>query len=126
VDFKQYGVNTDLEGLAKVFDTNQDQVFDVRDADFSKFGVWQDRNQDGVVDAGEFKTLQEWGIKAIDLVSDGLAREVGHFVKEAGRTVVHLDGGDTLVASDAAFVHLSTGPVIPDLNLVQNQVHTVL
>ncbi|NBP46341.1 MAG: hypothetical protein EBU72_14225, partial [Betaproteobacteria bacterium] len=127
VAFQQYGGATDLEGLAKAFDTNQDKVFDFKDADFGRFGVWQDANQDGVVDQGEFTTLSQAGIKAIDLVSDGVVKQVGDAVREAGRTVVHLESGQTMVASDAAFTHVQVtpGPQV-DPDLLHNQTHAVI
>ena len=62
---------TDLEGLAKVYDTNKDAVFDSNDEQFYKFGVWQDANKDGVVQAGEFISLGEAGITSLSLVSSG-------------------------------------------------------
>ncbi|MBU1217102.1 hypothetical protein KJ870_10410 [bacterium] len=64
------GAQSDLEGLS-AFDTNGDGVFSVADADWSKFGVWQDANQNGITDEGEFKTLGEMGVASISLESDG-------------------------------------------------------
>ena len=60
------GAVSDLEGLA-AFDTNLNGMFDAADADFSRFQVWQDRNSDGVSQAGELTTLAERNIAAIDL-----------------------------------------------------------
>ena len=50
------GARTDLEGLA-YFDTNDDGVLDAQDAEWSKFRVWQDLDQDGESGAGELRTL---------------------------------------------------------------------
>lgn len=63
---------TDLEGLAANYDSNKDGVLDAADADFAKFGVWQDANSNGVTDAGEFQSLSDAGITSINLVSDGV------------------------------------------------------
>ena len=63
---------TDLEGLAANYDSNKDGVLDASDADFAKFGVWQDANSNGVTDAGEFQSLGDAGITSINLVSDGV------------------------------------------------------
>jgi VCBS repeat-containing protein len=63
---------TDLQGLAAHYDSNQDGVLDANDADFAKFGVWQDANSNGVTDAGEYQSLTDAGIVSINLVSDGI------------------------------------------------------
>jgi len=63
------GAQTDLQGLA-AFDTNHDGVFDKNDADWGKFGIWRDSNQNGISDAGEFKTLGDMGVASISLTSD--------------------------------------------------------
>ncbi|KAA3503677.1 hypothetical protein DXM26_16860 [Agrobacterium tumefaciens] len=59
---------TDLEGLRYAFDTDGDNVLDARDARWSEFRVWQDHNQNGVTDDGELRTLDEVGIKFINLL----------------------------------------------------------
>jgi Ca2+-binding RTX toxin-like protein len=61
------GAKTDLEGLS-AFDTNNDGTFDAKDARFGEFLVWQDKDEDGVSDVGELKTLEEAGIASIALV----------------------------------------------------------
>jgi len=75
---------TDLEGLAKVYDTNQDGVFDSNDEHFDKFGVWQDANSDGIVQEGEFITLSDAGIVSLSLESSG----VTHYTAN-GDVIVH-------------------------------------
>jgi VCBS repeat-containing protein len=65
------GAATDLEGLRIDYDSNHDGVLSAADADFAKFGVWQDANGNGVTDAGEFKSLADLGIVSLDLNSDG-------------------------------------------------------
>jgi hypothetical protein len=64
---------SDLGGLAARYDSNHDGVLDAADADFAKFGVWQDANQNGVSDPGEFSSLTQLGIASIALTSDGKA-----------------------------------------------------
>lgn len=63
------GTTSDLEGLRIAFDSNGDSVLDNRDARWSEFRIWQDLNQDGKTDAGELKTLDEWGITSISLTA---------------------------------------------------------
>ncbi len=95
---------TDLEGLAKVYDTNKDGVFDSKDENFDKFGVWQDANSDGVVQSGEFKTLDEAGIVSLSLESSG-----EQFVAANGDVIVYgqssftTKDGVTHILEDAGF-----------------------
>ncbi|MHB1353503.1 MAG: Ig-like domain-containing protein [Thiobacillus sp.] len=72
IGFAQYknGAQTDLEGLA-AFDTNGDGRFTSADDAWARFGVWQDSNQNGITDAGEFKSLDAMGINAVELTGDG-------------------------------------------------------
>ena len=89
------GARTDLEGL-RYFDSDGDGLLDGNDAEFGKFRVWQDLDQDGETDAGELRTLAEAGIESIDLDyapgDDGIAEEVagntvfgiGHYTKTDG------------------------------------------
>ena len=69
------GARTDLEGLAQ-FDSNGDGRLDASDAEWSRFRVWRDLDQDGESDAGELQTLAEAGITSIALASDGAERAV--------------------------------------------------
>ena len=75
--------DTDLEGLAAVFDSNQDGVLDENDEHWESFKIWQDKDQDGDVDEGEMQTLEEAKIAKFDLTSDGNREEL-----EDG-TVIH-------------------------------------
>lgn len=72
ISFTSYlsGSQTDLEGLA-AFDSNGDGKFDAFDDKWTKFGILQDSNQNGITDAGEFKTLSDMGVASISLTSDG-------------------------------------------------------
>ena len=51
----------------KTFDSNADNIIDVRDAGFAAFRVWNDLDTDGETDAGELRSLTEAGIRTIDL-----------------------------------------------------------
>ncbi|MCH2077404.1 MAG: hypothetical protein MK180_11065 [Rhodobacteraceae bacterium] len=61
---------TDLQGLAEAFDSNDDDVLNSADAAWSHLRIFQDLDQDGEVDAGELKTLAEWGITEVGLTYD--------------------------------------------------------
>lgn len=69
---------TDLQALAEatdadgnlIFDTNGDGILDSSDSVWNSMKVFQDLDQDGEVDEGELKTLDEWGISQINLSYD--------------------------------------------------------
>ena len=95
---------TDLQGIAATYDSNHDGLLDARDAEFAKFGVWQDANSNGVNDAGEFRTLAEAGIASINLTSDGKAYSAADGdVTVHGETVYTRADGSTGTAADASF-----------------------
>ena len=99
---KEYlpGATTDLEGLT-AFDSNNDGIFNKEDKAWSDFGVWQDKNSDGISDEGEFHTLDEAGIRDIELKSDGNEREIaGNTV--FGSTVYHRENGSSAEVGDVA------------------------
>jgi hypothetical protein len=103
--FSQYGGNTDLQGLAVAFDSNQDGAFDSLDALFQQFAVWQDANQNGVSDAGEVKSLADLGVSSISLTSDGVVRNPAEGVVEFGQTTATLGNGTTVLVADASFAY---------------------
>lgn len=65
---EQGSTNSDLEALRLVFDTNNDGLLSAEDARWSEFRVWQDINQNGVSETGELSTLDQLGIKYINLI----------------------------------------------------------
>ncbi len=72
------GSVTDLQALAEatdedgqlIFDTNGDGILDANDDVWSSMKVFQDLDQDGEVDEGELKSLDDWGISQINLAYD--------------------------------------------------------
>jgi hypothetical protein len=103
--FARHGGETDLQGLAAQFDSNNDGVLDAKDSQFGEFAVWQDTDQDGVADAGEVKHLIDLGITSIQLHSDGMVRTPASGVTEAGHTTAQLANGSKMLVSDAAFAY---------------------
>jgi VCBS repeat-containing protein len=106
---------TDLQGLAAAFDVNGDGVFDGRDALYSQFAVWQDLDQDGTSDAGEVRSLADWGINAIGLNSDGVVRTPAAGVEEAGRSTAQMADGTQMLVADAAFAFQTLDTPAADL-----------
>lgn len=112
ISFVQYknGAQTDLEGLT-AFDTNGDGRFTAADDAWARFGVWQDSNQNGITDAGEFNSLDAMGITAIELTSDG------QFAVINGQTVhgvgsMEKADGSRLAIADVTLAH-SNETLIP-------------
>ena len=116
-EFTQYGGATDLEGLAKAFDTNHDGVFDAQDENFNQFAVWRDADQDGVSDLGELLTLAQLGITSINLTSDGVASRPMDGVYVAGNTQATLANGQTLLVQDATFAYAEHSPASANQNI---------
>jgi SdrD B-like domain/Calx-beta domain len=61
------GVNVG-DGFAKLssFDSNQDGVVDAQDKDWQKLNIWQDKNVNGITDAGELNSLASHGISSLN------------------------------------------------------------
>ncbi|API86698.1 calcium-binding protein [Francisella uliginis] len=80
-----------FEALAEL-DSNADGVFDANDEAFDEVQVWQDKNQDGISQADELKSLSQAAIKSINLkhvsanrVTDGgIVSDISYFTKVDG------------------------------------------
>ena len=92
-------------------DVNGDGIIDAEDEAFAHLKVWRDLNQNGKTDAGELFTLQELQIKSLNLAHENtnkiinggnILTQIGSYTKEDG--TVHQMG---------------------DVNLVDDQMHTV-
>jgi hypothetical protein len=104
ITFSTQAGETDLQGLAKVYDVNLDGILNQQDASFNSFGVWQDVNSDGKVEAGEFKSLTDAGIASLNLVSDGQAyTTAGGDVQVSGGTTYTKADGSVGIAEDVSF-----------------------
>lgn len=105
IAFTRYknGAQSDLEGL-RAFDSNGDGRFDPADDKWAKFGVWQDANQNGVTDPGEFRTLSEMGIAAVNLTSDGRFQIINRQTIHGMGNMTKADGGEIAIA-DVTFAY---------------------
>ncbi len=82
---------TDLEGLILAFDSNQDGFFNANDDAYDAFGVWQDKNENGLTEEGEYQTLAEAKLTQITLTSsDVLTMSEGNVIYGLGE--LELDG----------------------------------
>ncbi|HKT85488.1 MAG TPA: VCBS domain-containing protein, partial [Novosphingobium sp.] len=97
------GAKTDLQGLQIAYDSNGDGQLTEADANFSEFGVWRDANSNGLVDAGEFKSLAEMGITSIALTTNGPGSvEAGGDVVVNG-TAQYTMNGTSFTLADVVF-----------------------
>lgn len=104
VSFATGGATSDLVGVAAQYDSNHDGKLSVADTQFASFGVWQDANSNGVVDAGEFKSLAALGITSINLTSDGkVYGAAANDVTVLGQTSFTRADGSTGTVADAVF-----------------------
>jgi hypothetical protein len=103
--FAQSKDQTDLQGLAQVFDTNQDGWLNAQDARFEEFAAWSDKNQDGKVDAGELVSLQDLGIESIHLVHEAQGTNGTAQVTVHGDTSANLSNGTKMLVQDTSFLY---------------------
>jgi hypothetical protein len=91
---------SDFDALLKAFDSNGDKVFDANDGAFSKFGLWQDKNENGICEDGEFMSLQSAGVSSIDFSDEAESETLG--VRTAK---IHWTDGRITNAYDLTFAH---------------------
>ncbi|MDD3466687.1 MAG: tandem-95 repeat protein, partial [Campylobacterales bacterium] len=100
VGYKE-GARTDLEGL-QAFDSNHDGILSKLDERWAEFGVWQDKNSNGISETGEFTTLDDRGISSINLTSDQVQQQVGDTTL-FGTASYTTNDGTTYAVGDVAF-----------------------
>jgi hypothetical protein len=104
------GTESDFDALLKVFDFNGNGVFDDKDEAFAKFGLWQDKNENGMCEEGEFMSLQSAGISSIDFRDESYSETLG--VRTAK---VHWIDGRATNAYDLTFTHESAGAEVVEI-----------
>jgi Ca2+-binding RTX toxin-like protein len=124
------GARTDLEGL-RGYDTNGDGLLTAADEKWAAFQIWQDKNQNGVSDAGELMSLDAAGVSYLNLTLEQVnpsQPQGGNHIHGTASTG-WLDGrvtqlGDVLLAYEVGVVSENnpfgpagyTAPVVLDLN----------
>lgn len=108
---EQGSTNSDLEALRLVFDTNNDGLLSAEDARWSEFRVWQDINQNGVSEAGELSTLDQLGIKYINLIPtiDG-AQSFADGSAITGTSFLEKVDGQTRLVGDVRLAYQPSSP----------------
>jgi Ca2+-binding RTX toxin-like protein len=104
---------TGFEELREL-DSNADGVLNASDEKFADIKVWQDKNQNGITDAGELTTLAQQGIESIQLeeasnggmIEDAVLVSTGTVTKTDGSTLqtgefnFAVDNGNTHYVGD--------------------------
>ena len=102
--------DTDLEGLRTVFDSNNDGQLNEKDEDWAGFRIWQDKNQNGVSEEGEFLTLEEAGIQSIGLEhKEGTGEIHEDGTVNHGMLDVQMTDGSVNEGGDIAFANEADG-----------------
>ena len=86
----------------KSFDSNSDGQIDSQDSVFQSLMVWEDRDGDGVTDAGELRAFGELGIASLDLSASVDGRQDNGNVVGLTSTVTW-DDGQTSEMADVWF-----------------------
>ncbi|WP_160016465.1 calcium-binding protein, partial [Pseudomonas sp. 8BK] len=104
---------TDGFDALRDLDGNADGVFDAQDEQFANVRVWQDKNQDGIAQANELKSLAEHNITAINLGSTATSQNSNGNLISAVGTFVRGDGSEGSVNGNqslAANLDLASNP----------------
>lgn len=83
---------TDGFSALRAEDTNTDGIFDANDANFTNVRIWQDKNQNGISEAGELHTLSDLSITSINLAAEehtvinngNTQTDIGNYTKTDG------------------------------------------
>ncbi|MBV9882930.1 MAG: hypothetical protein JO276_07980, partial [Sphingomonadaceae bacterium] len=108
------GAKSDLDGLS-AFDSNHDGRLSGADNAWGSFHVWKDANGNGIVDAGEYLSMSEAGVAAINLAGAATARAWGwsdNIVINDG-SFVRTDGSIAALADVALNYVASAEPAAP-------------
>ncbi|WP_294356131.1 hypothetical protein [uncultured Sphingomonas sp.] len=82
---------SDLDAL-KVFDSNHDGALSALDAEYNKFRVWVDTNQNTVQETGELRSLSDLGIVSLSLSMNPADSYVAANHFSATSTITYSDG----------------------------------
>ena len=104
------GARTDLEGLV-AHDSNGDGLITSADDRWKDFGLFQDRNGNGVQDDGEFLSLEAAGLRSISLTREG-EPEMNQGNVVFGTSAVAWSDGSATRAADVMFA--GDGVPLPD------------
>ena len=96
------------------FDANADGVVDAKDDIYNELQIWQDKNQNGVVDAGEIMSLSEAGIASINLAYENIDVRDGSGNGHSQRGTYTKTDGTTSTVEDVWFEKDAANTVVSD------------
>lgn len=114
------GARSDLDGL-RAFDSNKDGLLSSLDAKFAEFKIWQDRDSDGVAEAGEILSLTQASVRSIKLAGTAVngTTQFGD-VAVVNKGSYTRSNGTTMEFLDAALTYFSSTTNMPSIE-VQEQ-----
>lgn len=96
---------TDFEALLCNFDNDKNKIFNKNDNEYSKFFLWQDKNQDEISQENELINIVEAGIAPIDFTTQ---EEIHDELRELGalnKAKIFWEDGNITYAYDLVFTH---------------------
>ena len=86
--------NRDVPGFKQLatYDSNKDGLINATDTQFNLLKLWNDKNANGVVDAGELTTLTAGGIKEISLSKYNSTANISGNMQTSISTITKTDG----------------------------------
>lgn len=114
------GAKSDLDGL-RAFDSNKDGLLSSLDAKFAEFKIWQDRDGDGVAEAGEILSLTQASVRSIKLTGTAVngTTQLGD-VAVVNKGSYTRSNGTTMEFLDAALTYFSSATIMSSI-AVQEQ-----
>lgn len=85
------GATSDLQALQFLANKNGG-VLDSQNPFWNKFGIWQDVNQNGLMDQGEYQTLTQSGVSSISLSQSGAGRLINGNIVYGELSVTYANG----------------------------------
>ena len=121
-----------FEALSQ-YDLNNDGVIDENDDVYSKLLIWQDLNGNGISEADELKSLEEWGIKSISLsagISEGVnSSEISYADGSKGKAGEFIFDSQLYNTTEKEKMEISEEiKILPDIHAIGNvaSLHTLM
>ena len=111
--------NPSVNGFAELskYDSNKDNLINATDTQFSLLKLWNDKDADGTVDAGEMTTLSANKVTEISLNKYASIKQIAGNLQTAVSTVTKTDGTTRNIHELAFRFETTTAFTNPDANL---------